>query len=77
MLSPCVNPHLLDAPPNMAPPEWLAYLAIEESRASKDHQVQPYRFAESAPAPHSLRVALDNEGFVYQFAAAAAASIFL
>ena len=61
----------------MAPPVWSVYSAIQESRLSKDQQVQPRRLAGSAPAPHSFRCSLGREAFAYQFAARAAAWVFL
>ena len=66
-----------DVPKNQTPPEWLVYSAIQSFRLPKDQQVQPYRFAECAPTPYSLRGSLEGGGFVYQFAARAAALILL
>ena len=66
-----------DAPQHIALPEWLLYKAISFLRLPKEKEVQTYRLAERAPAPQSLRGALDNEGFVYQFAARASALVFV
>ena len=67
----------VDAPPRQAYPEWLAYWAAQELRFPGDQQAQPYRFAECAPTPHSLRGSLEDEGSAYQCAACAAALVFL
>ena len=66
-----------DAPSYQASAEWLVYTAINELRLLKDQQVQPYRFAEGAPTSQFLRGALEGEGFAHQFAARAAALVFL
>ena len=54
-----------DVPGYRASPEWSVYPAIQELRLPMGRRVQPYRLAECAPTPHSLRGSLEGEGFAY------------
>ena len=67
----------LDAPSYQASAVWLAGTASNELRLSKEPHVQMFRFAGRAPAPLSLRGALEGEELVRQVAAPAAALVFL
>ena len=61
----------------MASPKWCLYEAFCAVKLLMCHRAQPYCIAECTPMPASLRGALFNERFAYQYAARASAIVFL
>ena len=66
-----------DVPDSIASPTWRLYEAFCAAKLPRSHRAQSRRFAESMPRSESLRGTLFNEGFGYQYAARAAALVFL